>query len=70
MKAQYIKDGRFDQAIWIDYEPEDLLAEYPRSKALPIGVALDLWKDLTRSLVNAGQAGTLDAGARDFIRSK
>lgn len=75
MKAQYLETGRFQYpTIWInEFKP---LGYYPyptdgdNMMALTIGQALDLWKELTIGLVEAGQAGTLDAGIKEFVLSK
>lgn len=70
MNTEYIKTGRFEYpTIWIkDFKP---LASYPYPigdtslTALNIGQALDLWKGLTRSLVEAGQGGVLDCELKE-----
>ena len=66
MKVEYIKEGRFDNAIWINGLP--MLVQYPQYFAIANGTALELWKALTIELVKAGQAGTLDAGCKEFIK--
>ena len=67
MRVDYIERGRFDNAIWIETQTKELLAEYPNTIAIRTGTAIELWKQLTIALVKAGQRGTLDAGAKELI---
>ena len=80
MKTEYIKSGRYEfPTLWIeDFNPLSI-HEYParcglevgsKMLALNIGQALDLWKALTKGLVEASQRGTLDAGVKEYIQSK
>ncbi len=69
MKVELIENGRFKQAIWIDTEPKDYLTEYPHSKALPVLTAFELWRGLTKSLIDAGQGGLIDAAFRECMAS-
>ena len=65
MKVEYIKEGRFDNAIWIDGLP--VLARYSGNFAIANGTALELWSKLSAELAKAGQLGTLDAGIKKLI---
>src|SRR3990167_2656773 len=66
MKIEFIKDGRFDKAIWLRGESTDFLAQYPNDKALSVGVAIQLWKGLTQALIDAGQGGLVDTDMPEF----
>ena len=66
MRCQYIDTGRFEHpTIWInDFKP---LASYPYPTsgdnlvALNIGQAIELYKELSLALIEAGQGGMLTA---------
>jgi hypothetical protein len=69
MKIEYIKNGRFDKAVWLNTEDADFLTRYSNQNALSIGKAMELWQGLTKALVEAGQAGTLDAGFTEYTNN-
>ncbi len=76
METEYIEKGRYEYpTLWIkEFKP---LASYGYPTladgslvVLNIGQALDLWKALTIGLVKAGQAGTLNAGNKQFVLTR
>ena len=73
MRGMYIDSGRYPYpTIWIsNFKP---LGQFPYPEkgddllALNIGQALDLWKELTKTLIQAGQTGILDTGLREWSK--